>query len=666
MRIKVQLAPHPRLLATRTGDTLGGLPIAYTHEGDPHTILTTPPDWTETTVEAWARALAVQGLLVDDGELWRPEKEPGILWLHGSQDADILWEFADTCPGIGVDADTRGRGRLGAGIKVAILDTGVHGAHEYWARLVAEGRLLGDLTDEVGHGTHCAGIILMIAPGIILRSWKVLPNGSGPEGLIAAGIDAAVAWGARIITMSLGGVGPSAILRGAVGRARAAGVLVASAAGNGSSAQPIGSPADASTWAVCAYNRSDPPGWASFSDGRYPTDRSLPRVIDPGLDVVSTVPGGYRANSGTSMACPHRAGIAALLLGSGLDAPAVERYVASHAGWAPDGLASPLRPDFGVVEGPLPEPPPEEADGAAAIRARTQELRDRVVAIQLDRCAWDADYEAYRASMVQICDHDAGPIHDVANQIDAALPPKVEPPPGEPPPGPPPAPRAVGCVYGTYSGHGLAVDAYAGRTPHEIAWGPHHWIELRAPADGTIVVYQLGTPLAQTAWQALAAHSGVPIDVYAANYQALWAGWRCWATPLQTMIVAVWYPSARYVLEGIGIGHLHYGHLHPAVEAGAIRAGAVFGRSWDSGIRFEPGVPRARAAHTHCCAGAGAQLSPNGDLPGRLAVLAQGWAPATDIGTVPGPPEYFRGLYTAGRLTSDFERAGQPLPPLPS
>jgi hypothetical protein len=388
MRIKVQLAPHPRLLATRTGDTLGGLPIAYTHEGDPHTILTTPPDWTETTVEAWARALAVQGLLVDDGELWRPEKEPGILWLPGSQDADILWEFADTCPGIGVDADTRGRGRLGAGIKVAILDTGVHGAHEYWARLVAEGRLLGDLTDEVGHGTHCAGIILMIAPGIILRSWKVLPNGSGPEGLIAAGIDAAVAWGARIITMSLGGVGPSAILRGAVGRARAAGVLVASAAGNGSSAQPIGSPADASTWAVCAYNRSDPPGWASFSDGRYPTDRSLPRVIDPGLDVVSTVPGGYRANSGTSMACPHRAGIAALLLGSGLDAPAVERYVASHAGWAPDGLASPLRPDFGVVEGPLPEPPPEEADGAAAIRARTQELRDRVVAIQLDRCAW--------------------------------------------------------------------------------------------------------------------------------------------------------------------------------------------------------------------------------------------------------------------------------------
>lgn len=210
-------------------------------------------------------------------------------------------------------------------------------------------------------------------------------------------------------------------------------------------------------------------------------------------------------------------------------------------------------------------------------------------------------------------------------------------------------------MYGTYSGHGLARDAYPGLTEEMVQWGPHHGIPLVAPADGRIEVYSFGTPLDVAAMAA----------EYRANWQALSEGWTCLADPLQAMYVAVWWPSGAYSVAGQRIGHLHYGHVHAAIKAGPIRQGEQFATVWDSGIRFEPGVPNARAAHVHCCAGAGAQLAPNGDLDGRLAVLAQGWE-VTDIGFAPGPTDYQSGRYTAGRLTSDFTRAGKPIPPMPS
>ena len=72
-----------------------------------------------------------------------------------------------------------------------------------------------------------------------------------------------------------------------------------------------------------------------------------------------------------------------------------------------------------------------------------------------------------------------------------------------------------------------------------------------------------------------------------------------------------------------------------------------------------------RAGHLHACAGAGTQLSPNGDLDGRLAVIAQGWQ-ATDLSNMPGPQEYQSGRYCAGRLTSEFTQAGRPIPPMPT
>lgn len=175
-----------------------------------------------------------------------------------------------------------------------------------------------------------------------------------------------------------------------------------------------------------------------------------------------------------------------------------------------------------------------------------------------------------------------------------------------------------------------------------------------APANGRVEVYSFGTPLAQQA-----------AALQVAPWVELFTDWVCWASPQQAMYVAVFWPSAPLTIEGQRIGHLHYGHVRSDVRTGAVSKGQQFATVWDSGIRFEPGVPNARAAHTHCCAGAGTTLSPNGDLPGRLAAVAQDWK-VTDVGFVPGPTEYQSGQFCAGRKLADFTQTGKPIPPMPA
>jgi hypothetical protein len=222
----------------------------------------------------------------------------------------------------------------------------------------------------------------------------------------------------------------------------------------------------------------------------------------------------------------------------------------------------------------------------------------------------------------------------------------------------PPTEQRLACVYGTYPGHGNAEDAYPGWTDETVNWGPHHNIPIIAPADGRVERYAFGTPLdAASAWES---------DEYVINWTALFEGWICRTVdPLQTMNVLVWYPSAPFTVGNQRVGHLHYAHVRSDIKTGPVKQGEAMGYSADSGIRFEPGNPVARAAHVHCCAGAGTNLSPNGDLPGVLAIIAQGWQ-ATDIHSVPGPAQYQQpNLYCAGRLYSDFQKAGKPPPPMP-
>ena len=242
-------------------------------------------------------------------------------------DAEVVWGGAQ-------NATTVITGQGGAGVDVAVLDTGVDCSHED----LAGGCLLGAnftfdaFLDGHGHGTHVAGIIgarangkgtIGVAPEATIYAVKVLgDNGSGALSWVAAGIDWAVANGVEVINMSLSASGGSFTLEQAVNAAQAAGVLVVSAAGNSGCCNTVGYPAKYSgSMAVGAVNNFDT--IASFSSEGIEVD-----IVAPGVAVKSSVPvgtcasglcdpSGYKLLSGTSMATPHVAGVGALLMSKG-------------------------------------------------------------------------------------------------------------------------------------------------------------------------------------------------------------------------------------------------------------------------------------------------------------------------------------------------------------
>jgi len=308
-----------------------------------------------------------------------------------------------------------------------------------------------------------------------------------------------------------------------------------------------------------------------------------------------------------------------------------------------------------AVTAPVPPPPDPEPDVSDVDQAGRE--MDAAMAL-LDAARYDLRDTDPDAAWTYV--GEASRIMGVARDRLPKVPPAPDPP--SPGPEPPPVPVLSG-VYGTYSGHGLAQDLYGGTTDEQVQWGPHHGLPLVAPVDGRVELYQIGTPL--SAQTGLAAFD----PVYRVNWHALSDEWVCRVPPhlgAQVMYVAVFWPTGPLWLNGTRCGHLHYGHVRSNVTTGSVAAGQPFATTWDSGIRFEnAGITNARAAHTHCCAGAGTTLSPNGDLDGRLAVLAQGWS-VTDLRSIPGPSDYQSGAYCAGRRLTDFTSGGHPIPPLPS
>lgn len=246
----------------------------------------------------------------------------------------------------------------GADIVIAIIDTGVSTSHpDLNDKLVPGRNTISDnaSTDDswlISHGTHCAGIAAAESNngiGIAGVSWgarimpvKVLTTlGSGTEGDVAEGIVWAADNGADILSMSLGFPGLSGIIEDAIDYAAAAGKVIVAASGNTAGA-PIGAPAVyAPVIAVGATDNRDL--IASFTTTGPELD-----VVAPGVDVYSTYDTLFQANtytwqSGTSMACPHVAGLAALVWSANptLDAAGVRAILESTAddrgatGWDP-------------------------------------------------------------------------------------------------------------------------------------------------------------------------------------------------------------------------------------------------------------------------------------------------------------------------------------------
>ncbi len=289
----------------------------------------------------------------------------GALGLDAAVDADVVavsptepvslvaaddplrptqWAFDDASYEAAWDCGT------GAGVTVAVLDTGVDTTHpEFAGRVTAGPRFVGSAIadptggrdDAHGHGTHVAGTVAAaanngqgvagVAPGASLLSVQVLDeSGSGLSSGIAAGITWSVQRGADVINLSLGGPSTMPDVAAAIEHARSNGVVVVAAAGNDGSSSTVSYPArHGQVVAVGAHEIGRT--HSAFSNRGPELD-----VSAPGSSIRSTQPGGtYSYKSGTSMAAPHVAGVAALMLDAGIapeDVPALIVGTADDAG----------------------------------------------------------------------------------------------------------------------------------------------------------------------------------------------------------------------------------------------------------------------------------------------------------------------------------------------
>ena len=276
----------------------------------------------------------------------------------------------------------------GNGVIVAVLDTGV--AYEDYKNFHVLPDLKGitfvdpydfvantkHANDDHGHGSHVTGTIAQVTHnGIgvagIARNVKIMPlkvlsgSGSGSVGGIADAIRYAADHGAKVINMSLGGAFPSAVLKKAVAYAHDKGVTVVCAAGNESRGR-VGYPA--------AY-----PGAVAVSATQF--DESITFYSNYGKDIDIAAPGGntrvdqngdgmpdgvlqntialgdptkddYYGYMGTSMASPHVAGVAALVVGEGVTNPDQVEQVLKASARKPASGYSVEKYGAGILDAP--------------------------------------------------------------------------------------------------------------------------------------------------------------------------------------------------------------------------------------------------------------------------------------------------------------------------
>ncbi|MFQ5592292.1 MAG: S8 family serine peptidase, partial [Phycisphaerae bacterium] len=246
--------------------------------------------------------------------------DTGVDYTHPELAANMWTNDAELYGVTGVDDDGNG-----------IVDD-IHGAR--WVS--GNGTpTSGDPLDDHGHGTHVSGTIGARGDnnqGVAGVNWNIRimglkflkPDGrggaSGTTADVISAIEYAVAEGAHLTSNSWGGGPYSQGLKDAIDAAGAAGQLFVAAAGNSNSNNDI-YPAYPASYdsptilSVAATDRNDLrayfPGWWGSNWGATTVD-----LAAPGVDILSTLPGSaYASWSGTSMACPHVSGVAALLLG---------------------------------------------------------------------------------------------------------------------------------------------------------------------------------------------------------------------------------------------------------------------------------------------------------------------------------------------------------------
>lgn len=279
---------------------------------------------------------AVSVTLSHDG-LHTLQRDPDIAYIQHDEEIQLLSQ--GPLPQWNVEAVNAHKaweeGFTGAGVKVAVVDSGVslHPELNVIERISFLENDPGTQNDESspedfdGHGTHVAGIIAAkkgggtmggrdivgVSPDVELYSLKVVDVASGSILDLIKAIDWSIENDMDIVNMSLGLSSDSPLLRDAVNRAYAAGIILIGASGNDGVGTPVNYPANyESVIAVSSVTQSK-----TISD--FSSTGQQVEFTAPGSSIISTskmLPGqqGTYANlSGTSMAAPHVAGFLALL-----------------------------------------------------------------------------------------------------------------------------------------------------------------------------------------------------------------------------------------------------------------------------------------------------------------------------------------------------------------
>ncbi|MFC2017405.1 S8 family peptidase [Chloroflexota bacterium] len=229
-----------------------------------------------------------------------------------------------------VDAELVHPTNKGTGVKVAILDTGIDLDHPDLA-------VAGNVTfvpewidgdDDNGHGTLVAGIVaaldndigvIGVAPEASLYAVKVLNEyGSGAMSIILSGIEWAVDNNMQVINMSFGSASnwPSSVIQ-ALDNAYNGGIIIVAGSGNGGTPSGEGN----NIWNPARQESVIAVGATDNQDARYTVSSTgyTLELAAPGVNIHSTAMGGsYGYIAGTSASSSHAAGVAALLIASGL------------------------------------------------------------------------------------------------------------------------------------------------------------------------------------------------------------------------------------------------------------------------------------------------------------------------------------------------------------